>query len=145
VIALVQDPIDVSEVLRSVEDNSCGAAVLFLGTVRNQGDIGAVCEIYFEAYKEMAKEALGRIEQQVIARWGVKKFTVVHRMGCLKVGEIIVAIAAVAPHRLEAFESCKYAIDSIKKTVPIWKKEISGSNKKWVEGTLLEDNQDGYV
>ena len=85
------------------------------------------------------------IEQQAVQRWNIKKFTAVHRVGNLQVGEIIVAVAVSAPHRAEAFEACRYAIDTIKKTAPIWKKEISGSNSRWVAGVMLEDNQDGNV
>jgi molybdopterin synthase catalytic subunit len=144
-IAIVQDPIDVNAIMQSVADPSSGASVLFLGTVRNHGDASAVSEIYFESYKEMAEEALKKIEQQAIERWKLTKFIAVHRVGNLKVGEIIVAVAASAAHRAEAFEACRYAIDTIKKTAPIWKKEISGSTSRWVDGVLLEDNQDGNV
>jgi molybdopterin synthase catalytic subunit len=145
VIAVVQEPIDVSAVLRSVADNSAGATVLFLGTVRDHGDEGAVSEMYYEAYQEMAEEALQTIERQAVQRWGLKGFAAVHRTGNLQVGEISVAVAASSEHRKEAFEACRYAIDAIKKTAPIWKKEISASRSRWVEGIMLEEPQDGNV
>ncbi len=144
-IAVTQDPIDVSAIARSVADDSSGATVLFLGTVRNHGEAGAVSEIYFESYKEMAEEALKKIEAQAIQHWHLTKFTAIHRIGNLQVGEIIVAIAASAAHRAEAFEACRYAIGTIKKTAPIWKKEISGSTSRWVDGVMLEDSQNGNV
>jgi molybdopterin synthase catalytic subunit len=128
-----------------VADEFSGATVLFLGTVRNHGDVGFVSEIYFESYKEMAEEALKKLEQQAIQRWHLTKFSAVHRVGNLQVGEIIVVVAASAAHRAEAFEACRYAIDTIKKTAPIWKKEISGSTSRWVDGVMLEDSQDGNV
>ncbi len=93
----------------------------------------------------MAEAALKNIEQQAIQRWNIKKFSAVHRVGNLQVGEIIVVVAASAAHRAEAFEACRYAIDTIKKSAPIWKKEISGSTSRWVDGVLLEDSQDGNV
>jgi len=144
-IAIVQEPIDVNALLRSVQDEAVGAIVLFLGTVRNNDDDGAVSELYLESYVEMAQEALKKIDQEATQRWNLKKFAAVHRVGNLKVGEIIVAIAVASGHRKEAFEACRFAIDKLKKTAPIWKKEISGSSARWVEGVMLEDNQDGNV
>ncbi|MCL2358759.1 MAG: molybdenum cofactor biosynthesis protein MoaE [Nitrososphaerota archaeon] len=144
-IAIVQESIDVSAVLRVVSSNSSGATALFLGTVRDHGDKGPVSEMYYEAYPEMAEEALRKIEHQTTQRWNLLGFMAVHRLGNLKVGEISVAIAASSEHRKEAFEACRYAIDAIKRSVPIWKKEISATGSRWVEGVMLEDNQDGHV
>ncbi|MDR0372529.1 MAG: molybdenum cofactor biosynthesis protein MoaE [Nitrososphaerota archaeon] len=144
-IAIVQESIDISAVLRSASSNSAGATVLFLGTVRDHGDEGVVSEMYYEAYEEMAEEALRKIEQQAIQCWNLRGFMAVHRLGNLKVGEVSVAIAASSEHRTEAFEACRYAIDAIKKSVPIWKKEISAAGCRWVAGVMLEDTQDGHV
>lgn len=144
-ISVTTQPIDVPAVLQSVEDDVAGGVVLFLGTVRNHGDGGAVSEIYFEAYVKMAQEAMQRIEQYALKRWNLSKFAAVHRIGNLKVGETIVAVAASAAHRTEAFEAARYAIDTIKKSAPIWKKEISNSGSRWVDGVMLEDSTDGYV
>jgi molybdopterin synthase catalytic subunit len=145
VITITKDTIDVAAVLQSVEDDAAGCSVLFLGTVRNHSDEGLVSELYFESYIEMAQEALRRIEDYAVKRWGLTKFSVVHRVGNLKVGEVIVAIAVSAAHRTEAFEAARYTIDTVKKSVPIWKKEISGSGFRWVDGVMLEDNADGNV
>jgi len=144
-IAIVSEVIDVSAVLREVSSTSSGASVLFLGTVRDHGEAGEVSEIHYEAYETMAREALGKIEQYVVHRWKLLGFVVIHRLGILKVGEISVAIAASSEHRKEAFEACRYTIDAIKRSVPVWKKEISAAGSRWVEGVMLEDNQDGYV
>ena len=144
-IAIVKESIDINALLQEVKDESAGAVVLFLGTVRNHDEAGAISELYLESYVEMAQEALNKIEQEATKRWKLKKFSAVHRIGTLQVGEIIVAIAATAEHRQEAFEACRYAIDTLKKTAPIWKKEITGSTTRWVEGVMLEDQKDGNV
>ena len=144
-IKITQEPIDISAVTASVADEGARATVLFLGTVRDHGDNGSVSEMYYEAYVDMAQEAMKKIEQEAILRWNLRKFTAIHRIGTQKVGEVSVAIAASSEHRKEAFEACKYAIDTLKKSVPIWKKEISASSARWVKGVKLEDNLDGHV
>jgi molybdopterin synthase catalytic subunit len=138
-IKITHDPIDVSTVTASVADDGSGATVLFLGTVRDHSDeTSQVSEMYYEAYTEMAEEAIKQIETEAINRWKLKKFAAVHRIGTMRVGEVSVAIAVSAEHRREAFEACQYAIDTIKKTVPLWKKEISDSSSRWVKGVKLE-------
>lgn len=141
-IKITQDPIDVSAVTQSVADDGSGATVLFLGTVRDHSDeTSQVSEMYYEAYTEMAEEAMRQIETEATRRWNLKKFAAVHRIGTMQVGEVSVAIAVSAEHRKEAFEACQYAIDTIKKTVPLWKKEISDSSSRWVKGVKLESNK----
>ena len=132
--AIVEDQIDVSKILEYVKDESCGATVFFLGTVRDHNDNTKVSGIYYEAYKEMAKEMLRKIECELIDKWSVRKFVAIHRVGELKVGEISVITAVCSEHRKEAFEACKYAIDTIKKIAPIWKKERSDLGEFWVKG-----------
>jgi molybdopterin synthase catalytic subunit len=141
-IQITNDPIDVTAVTDSVADDGSGATVLFLGTVRDHSDeTSQVCEMYYEAYNEMAEEALKQIETEATRRWSIKKFAAVHRIGTMRVGEVSVAIAVSAEHRREAFEACQYAIDTIKKTVPVWKKEISDSSARWVKGVKLESHK----
>jgi molybdopterin synthase catalytic subunit len=141
-IKITNDPIDVSAVTASVADDGSGATVLFLGTVRDHSDeTSQVSEIYYEAYTEMAEEAMKQIEAEATKRWSLKKFAAIHRIGTMRVGEVSVAIAVSAEHRKEAFESCQYAIDTIKKTVPLWKKEISDSSSRWVKGVKLESHK----
>lgn len=141
-IKITQDPIDVSAVTTSVADDGSGATVLFLGTVRDHSDeTSQVSEMYYEAYTEMAEEAMKQIETEATKRWSLKKFTAIHRIGTMRVGEVSVAIAVSAEHRKEAFEACQYAIDTIKKTVPLWKKEISDSSARWVKGVKLESHK----
>jgi len=134
--SISEHPIDIGMLLAKVKDDSAGATVLFLGTVRNHNDGNAVSAIYYEAYIRMAKEALAKIEAESVKRWNLKKFAAVHRTGNLKIGEVSVAIAVSSEHRAEAFEAGKYAIDQIKAEVPIWKKETtSGKGKVWAQGT----------
>lgn len=122
--------------LTNVEDDSAGATVLFLGTVRNHNDDYAVSEIYYEAYIRMAEETMTKIEAEAVKRWNIKKFAAVHRIGNLKIGEVSVAIALSSEHRAEAFEAGRYAIDRIKSEVPIWKKEtIRDKGGIWAQGT----------
>jgi molybdopterin synthase catalytic subunit len=137
-ISISEHPIEVEKLLANVRDDSAGATVLFLGTVRNHNENYAVSGIYYEAYMEMAEEAIAKIEEETIKRWNLKKFTAVHRVGNLKIGEVSVAIAVSSEHRAEAFEAGKYAIDRIKTEVPIWKKEMmSGEGGIWAQGTPM--------
>lgn len=135
-ISITKDPIDVNKILIDVKDDSAGATSLFLGHVRNQSEVGTVYGIYYEAYKEMAEKALAEIERDVLKKWSVKKFIAIHRIGDLSVGEISVAVAVSSKHRKEAFEACKYGIDTIKIKAPIWKKEISAKGELWSKGVV---------
>ena len=133
-----EHPIDIETLLENVKDDSAGATVLFLGTVRNHNDAYAVSAIYYEAYIRMAEEVMARIEAESVKRWNLKKFAAIHRIGNLRVGEVSIAIAVSSEHRAEAFEAGRYAIDRIKSEVPIWKKEtISGKGEMWTQGTPM--------
>ncbi|MFQ5970427.1 MAG: molybdenum cofactor biosynthesis protein MoaE [Nitrososphaerales archaeon] len=133
-ISITRDPIDLCKILIDAKDRSAGGTVLFIGSVRDHNEEGKVSEIYYEAYKEMAEDKMAEIESEVRKRWKVKKFVAIHRIGNLTVGEPSVAVAVSTEHRKEAFEACKYGIDEIKTSVPIWKKELSESGVAWVEG-----------
>ena len=135
-IAITEEPIDVSNVLLGSKDPSAGATVLFIGSIRDHNDKRKVSEVQYEVYKKMAETTLSEIEYKVLKKWDVKKFLAIHRMGNLKVNEISVAIAISTEHREHAFEACKYTIDCIKSSVPIWKKEISDAGAVWIDGTL---------
>ena len=124
--------------LESVHDNSAGGVVLFLGTVRNRSEGRAVVGLEYEAYREMAEKRLAEVEKEVRARWRVKKITMMHREGRLRVGEVSVAVAVSSEHRAEAFEAARFAIDRIKASAPIWKREVlKGGKKLWVEGVPI--------
>jgi molybdopterin synthase catalytic subunit len=137
--SISEEPIDVEGLLANVKDDSAGASILFLGTVRNHNEGYDVSGIYYEAYIRMAEDALSKIEAEVIKRWNLKKFAAVHRIGDLKIGEVSVAVAVSSEHRAEAFEAARYAIDQIKTEVPIWKKEVinNGKETRWAQGTPM--------
>lgn len=137
--SISEDPIDVEELLANVKDDSAGASILFLGTVRNHNEGYDVSGIYYEVYIRMAGDAMSKIEAETIKRWNLKKFAAVHRIGNLKIGEVSVAIAVSSEHRAEAFEAARYAIDQIKTEVPIWKKEVinNGKEARWAQGTPM--------
>ncbi|HZA47379.1 MAG TPA: molybdenum cofactor biosynthesis protein MoaE [Nitrososphaera sp.] len=139
--SISEHPIDVGKLLANVKDDSAGATVLFLGTVRDHSDDYMVSGIYYEAYVRMAEEAMAKIEAESVKKWSLKKIATVHRIGNLKIGEVSVAIAISSEHRAEAFEAGRYAIDRIKSEVPIWKKEIiSGEGGMWAKGTPLGES-----
>ncbi len=132
-ITITDKPIDVDKLLDYVSDQSSGASVLFTGTIRDHNEQDKVSKLHYEAYQEMAVKILQEIENEVHAKWKINKFIAIHRTGTLKVGEVSVAVAISSEHRKEAFEACKFAIDSIKEKAPIWKKEFTESGTKWVE------------
>src|SRR5262249_22999591 len=107
----------------------CGAVVTFLGTVRELTDGKATVALDYEAYPGMAEKKMAEIERDVRERWAVGAIAMGHRLGRLERGEVSVAVAVSCPHRQQAFEACKYAIDRVKEIVPIWKKE------NWADGT----------
>jgi len=132
-ISITDKPIDVAKLLNYVSDHGSGASVLFTGTVRDHNKQDKVSKLHYEAYPEMAEKILQEIEVEVLAKWKLNKFVAIHRIGTLKVGEASVAVAVSSEHRKEAFEACKFGIDSIKEKAPIWKKEFAESGAKWLE------------
>ena len=137
-ITITEKPIDVDKLLDYVSDQSSGASVLFTGTVRDHNKQDKVSKLHYETYQEMAVKILQEIENEVHAKWKINKFIAIHRTGTLKVGEVSVAVAVSSEHRKEAFEACKFGIDSIKEKAPIWKKEFSESGTEWLEGVITK-------
>ena len=131
-ISITDNPIDIDLLLSYVGDHSSGASVLFTGTVRNHNKEDKVSKLYYESYQEMAEKILQEIENEVHTKWKINKFIAIHRTGTLKVGEVSVAVAVSSGHRKEAFEACKFGIDSIKEKAPIWKKEFTDSGVEWL-------------
>ena len=109
-----------------------GGIDVFIGTVRNTTKGKAVLRLEFEAYEKMALAEMEKIAAQAIQKWPVQKLLIHHRTGILSVGEVPVIIAVSAAHRDAAFEACRYVIDTLKQTVPIWKKEIFEDGEVWV-------------
>ena len=121
-----------------VGDQSSGASVLFTGTVRDHNEHDKVSKLHYEAYQEMAEKILQEIENEVNSKWKINRFIAIHRTGTLKVGEISVAVAVSSEHRKEAFEACKFGIDSVKEKTPIWKKEFAESGAEWLERVITK-------
>ncbi len=113
---------------------SDGALCLFVGVVRNKNGGRPVLRLEYEAYEEMALPMMEEIAREARGRWPVSEIRIVHRLGRLEIGETSVAVAVTAPHRGAAFEACRYAIDTLKATVPIWKKEFYADGAVWLEG-----------
>ena len=132
-ILLTSDPIDYHALTERVRRPGCGGVVLFLGTVRDlTGDL-VTAALDYEAYPGMAEKKLTLVEEETRSKWPVGDIVLVHRLGRLDVGEVSVAVAVSCPHRVEAFEACRYAIDRLKEIVPIWKKDIGpGGKTDWV-------------
>lgn len=128
---LVREPIRVDAVLDAVRHPGAGAVVLFLGTVRDHSRGRAVERLEYEAYDALARSEMAAIAAQAAERWGVR-MAIVHRLGEVPIGEISVAIAVAAPHRRDAFEAGRFAIDTLKQRVPIWKKEVWTGGAEWV-------------
>jgi molybdopterin synthase catalytic subunit len=133
VYKITTEPIDVDALYRAVLRDRDGAVVTFHGVVREYSDSGrAVRYLEYEAYPEMAEAQMRAIGAEIKRRWDIDDVAMVHRIGRLEIGEASVVIAVAAPHRGEAFDACEYAIDTLKATVPIWKKEVFADGEVWV-------------
>ena len=127
-IRLTHDAIDYHALTEAVRRPNCGAVVTFLGTVRDLTGDRITVALDYEAYPGMAEKKLAEIEAATRQRWPVGDMALVHRLGHLEVGAISVAVAVSCPHRADAFDACRYAIDRLKELVPIWKRE------NWADG-----------
>jgi molybdopterin synthase catalytic subunit len=128
-IRLTNEQIDYHALTEQVRRADCGAVVTFLGTVRDLTDGRVTVALDYEAYPGMAEKKMAEIEQETRERWPVGEMAMVHRLGHLDVGEVSVAVAVSCPHRAQAFEACRHAIDRLKELVPLWKKE------NWADGS----------
>jgi molybdopterin synthase catalytic subunit len=131
--------IDPEKALAAVADPSAGGTVLFVGTIRNVSEGKRVDGLEYQVYREMAEKRMRAIEKEVKAKWPVKKVSLLHREGRLRVGEVSVVVAVSSEHRAEAFEACRYAIERIKTSLPLWKREMARGKTAWVEGVPLQD------
>jgi molybdopterin synthase catalytic subunit len=129
---LTDEAIDRQELIDEVMRRADGALALFEGVVRNHHQGKAVESIEYVAYKPMAEKQIGQIVDELGKRFPDVRIAVRHRLGLLRVGESSIVIACAAPHRGAAFEVCRMAIDRIKETVPIWKKEKGPDGEEWV-------------
>ena len=132
-VSLTTKVIDYQALTEQVRRPDCGGVVVFLGTVRDLTDGRVTTALDYEAYPGMAEKKMAEIERETRQRWPVGEMMMVHRLGHLDIGEVSVAVAVSCPHRAQAFEACRHAIDRLKEIVPIWKKENwADGNADWV-------------
>ncbi|MEP2023795.1 MAG: molybdenum cofactor biosynthesis protein MoaE [Reichenbachiella sp.] len=131
-IEITEHKIDVPTLIAAVSHDGAGATDVFIGTTRNKTSEKAVVKLDFEAYEPMAVKELQKIVDRAKEQWPILKYAISHRVGVVEIGEEAVVIAVSTPHRQAAFESCQFIIDELKKTVPIWKKEIFEDGDVWV-------------
>ena len=124
--------IDLNELVRFVTDPEAGAVVTFIGTTRNNNEGRKVIGLDYEAYPEMAEKELRRIGEDAKRNWPICRMAITHRLGPVQIGEASVIIAVSSAHRDAAFAACRFAIEEIKKTVPIWKKEVFEGGEVWI-------------
>jgi molybdopterin synthase catalytic subunit len=133
-IKITEDDFSVDEVTNEIRSDEMGCVVTFVGVVRDNSRGRPVERIEIQVYEEMALKQLEAIRGEAIDKFGVDEIAIIHRHGSLKVSDKIMMIAVGAGHRVEAFDACRYVIDTIKERVPIWKKEITPDGDFWVEG-----------
>ncbi|MDX5421052.1 MAG: molybdenum cofactor biosynthesis protein MoaE [Hymenobacteraceae bacterium] len=131
-LKITKTPLAIPACIDWVMSPHCGGIDVFIGTVRNATKGRQVLRLEFEAYEQMALKEMRKIAEQALAKWPVEKILVHHRTGVLQVGEVPVIIAVAAAHRAAAFDACRYIIDTLKQTVPIWKKEFFEDGEVWV-------------
>ena len=135
---LVRAPIDHGRLAREAARPDCGAIAQFLGTTRDHHDGRRVLKLGYEAYEAMALQALETIERDALTKFDVASCHIVHRLGEVPLTESSVVVVVAAAHRGPAFDACRWAMDELKRTVPIWKREFfEGGDAAWVEGTPL--------
>ncbi|HEY2821938.1 MAG TPA: molybdenum cofactor biosynthesis protein MoaE [Candidatus Acidoferrum sp.] len=135
-IQLGRDPIDASALVRHVRTDSDGAIVTFDGCVRDNSHGRRTLYLDYEAYESMALAKLSEIAADTHAKFAIDRIAIAHRLGRLEIGETSVLIAISSPHRAAAFDACRFAIDTLKRTVPIWKKEYFADGSVWADGEL---------
>ena len=131
-LRVTDKPIDLQELVDWVTDPEAGAITTFIGTTRNNNQGRKVIALDYEAYPEMAEKELARLSDETKKKWQICRMAIVHRIGPVQITEPSVIIAVSAAHREAAFAACRFAIEEIKKTVPIWKKEVYEGGEIWI-------------
>jgi molybdopterin converting factor subunit 1 len=126
-------PLDTGAVVARVAGPGMGGIVVFVGAVRDHARGREIRHLEYEAYAGMAEREMDRIADEAAGRWPGARVAIAHRTGHLEIGDVAVVVAAAAPHRAEAFAACRYAIDTLKERVPIWKKEFATDGEYWVD------------
>ena len=131
-IEVTHEPLDPEAVTRKVVKDTNGAVVTFLGTTRDNFEGKRVVTLEYEAFEEMAVKKLEEIRQGLMAEFQIEDIAIAHSIGRVDIGQISLVVAVASPHRKEAFLACHEAVDRLKSTVPIWKKEIYEDGSRWV-------------
>ena len=131
-IELTYQTLDPEKTTALVRKDSNGAVVTFLGTTRDSFEGRRVVMLEYEAFEEMAIKKLEEIRRELQAEFQIGDIAMAHRIGSVPIGEISLVVAVASPHRLEAFQACHQAVNRLKETVPIWKKEIYEDGSRWV-------------
>ncbi len=134
VFLLVRDPIDIQSVKDKLQKPEDGALVVFEGVVRNNANGRNVRHLEYDAYESMALKKIEEIGLQAKGKFDIRDIAIVHRLGHMEIGECSIVIAVASAHRGPAFDACRFAIDTIKQFVPIWKKEFYEDGEVWIEG-----------
>jgi molybdopterin synthase catalytic subunit len=137
---LTRSAIDAETLVAAVKSGDDGAVVVFDGIVRNHTRGRQTLHLDYEAYEEMAAKQMQELAREARTRFGVRQVTMIHRLGRLQVGETSVLIVAASAHRAQAFDACRWLIDELKKTVPIWKKETFVDGAVWAAGEPFPEN-----
>src|SRR6266581_7277201 len=134
--ALIRKPIEMAEIVAQLKAPADGAVVVFEGIVRNHSGNRATLYLEYEAYEAMAIAKMREIGERMREKFSIRRFAMIHRLGKLEIGETSVLIAVCSAHRAAAFDACRFAIDTLKSTVPIWKKEFFADGAVWADGEL---------
>ncbi|MEE9152031.1 MAG: molybdenum cofactor biosynthesis protein MoaE [Thermoplasmata archaeon] len=147
-IEITEEDFDADKIIQGLRKEGVGAIVTFIGTVRDFTEMGGdertepveVKQLIYECYKDMALEKMTLIRDHALVNYDIRDMTIIHRTGALKPHEQIVMIAVGAAHRKDAFKACEYAIEELKKSVPIWKKEVTSEKDYWIgeEGDIRD-------
>jgi molybdopterin synthase catalytic subunit len=135
-LALVRKPIETAEIVAQLKAPADGAVTVFEGIVRNHSGGRPTLYLEYEAYEPMAMAKMREIGDQMREKFSIRRFAMIHRLGRLEIGETSVLIVVCSAHRAAAFDACRYGIDTLKKTVPIWKKEFFRDGAVWAEGEI---------
>lgn len=133
-VRITRKAFSVDEAIKLVETDEAGGYVVFLGKVRNENRGRRVLKLIYEAYEEMALKEMEEIRKEALEKFPILDILIWHRVGELEVGEDTILIVASGKHRGEAFDACRWAIDEVKKRVPVWKKEVTEEGTFWIEG-----------
>ncbi|QWT20507.1 molybdenum cofactor biosynthesis protein MoaE [Bacillus sp. NP157] len=140
---LSQQPIAVEPLLELDRHPECGGMALFVGTVRDHHEGRAVKHLAYTAHEPLAAKVIREVEEETRRRFGVPYVRIVHRLGDLSIGDVAIVCVVRAPHRAEAFDACRHAVDAVKHTAPIWKEEFyADGTSAFVEGCCIRDDLD---